>query len=278
MPEYQTPGLKDLLGHLDFQKTQEQQVLSAKWDADARELKAKLNVELARKQITRDQAAQEINRFMQESRVKALEFKTKFDIERDKIQTFYQPAAPEGENHIKQYKEVQSHLDNLERQMRERFTERGPREPGTFSQRRKINLPGGKKRIAPFNDPGGVGPRVYVREVTGFDDKGKTITEPRLARDEELRDWALLKDAIEEARRLRNDVLSNRHVQARTSGSALDTRSTSPLASTTIEEKPQQTSTAQMQSVTMVSPNGVTGTVPKNRVQEALRKGYTIQE
>jgi hypothetical protein len=72
--EFEMAGLEDRMKHLDFKFNQDKQVMAAKWDAGTRALKAKLNVEVLRGRMSRNEAQQQARKFAESKRTEAMEF------------------------------------------------------------------------------------------------------------------------------------------------------------------------------------------------------------
>jgi hypothetical protein len=220
MPEFETVGIG---GRLKIAQTNYNNSL-AKLRNEYNEKKAEMTVRFMQERdpAKRAQMQADAKLLGQSIGNRRRELQSQFAAEQEEVKMFHQPSAVEPDDPIKALRDVDQDVQRLQGILSQ-FDVLGPRPKGTHSSGRKL-LPNVllRKSREQFDDPGGTGPRVMVKEQIGYDDKNRPVYDSRLAEGQELRDWAAATASLEKAKRRRTELLRNRHIRARNDGSAFD--------------------------------------------------------
>lgn len=248
MGDFETAGLDARMKHLDYKFAQERQVMASKWDADMRALKSKLQVEVMRGRMHPNEAQAQAQQFAQRQRVAAQEFMSKYEVEKDRLNTFYQPAEePMTADPVKQYKGLLSEKDAYEKELGE-FVQA----PGGTSQapvarifkRGKVPFSAGALKVKDYDlipdNKGGLKKQMKLRDASK----------------EEMQRWAAAQAGLEDVNRRLSQVRTNKHVSARTNRSAFDPMGGGTFGQKIEESKPkpkQEASRARQMDFTALS-------------------------
>lgn len=229
MPEFETVGLDKRLEHLDFKYDNDRKVMASKWSARMRALRSKLQVDVARGRMSRDEARAHVGQFVNTQRSEAMKFTSEYEVERNRLRTFYQPAEQEAADPVKAYQALLSEKRLYEDELAE-FNVYGS---GNVVDDAWYHV---KKKV-PFAGGG-----VQVKERTLVPDgKGgqKTVVKLRTAKPDELKRWAVAEAGLQSVNRRLTDIRSRPHIAARSSGSAFDAVNTGTLGDKVTESMPK---------------------------------------
>jgi hypothetical protein len=231
MPDFETAGLDARMQHLEYSRKRDIATMKQMWQTKTRAYGAKLNVKVQRNQMSANEAQMEARAYGDSLRLQINEKLAGYDKERNRLQTFYQPAEQQETDPVKLYGGLITEKNKYESELSE-FVQAGAG---------KVKAPYGpfKRGSAPF-----VAGALKVKEHFYTPDKSGNLRERMKLRDatrEEMQRWASAQAGLEDVNRRLSGVRRNRHVAARTNRTAFDPTGGGTFGQKVNDTKPTQT-------------------------------------